>query len=124
MNKKMLTTILAVVLIGCFFLPYVSFMGMSQSGFDSVKAGGNWENYIPALIPLSGIMLLIGSLNNGNYPGGRAIWAWLPLVTCLYMIIRPVIDGAPFGAMIKLLGVGFWITLVAALVLAFYNPKE
>jgi hypothetical protein len=120
MDKKILTIVLAVVLIGCFFLAY--FGGVS--GFDLVKApGGTWEKYIPILIPLSGILLLIGAAS-GNYIGGRGLWALLPLLTVIYMIVRPLIDKVPFEALIKLFGVGFWITLVASLVLAFYNPKK
>ena len=126
MDKKMLTIILAVVLIGCFFLSWVS--GITYSGFDIVKGPGDWEKYIPALIPLSGLMLLIGALNNGNYPGGRGLWAILPLLTLLFWIIGiPLIHGMAFGAVFKTIGkgygIGLWITIAASLVLAFYNPK-
>ena len=128
MDKKMLTIILAVVLIGCFFLPYMSFMGMSISGLDTVTGEGDWQKYILALIPLSGVMLLIGALNNGNYPGGRMIWCWLPLLTVLYLLfINPLIKGAAIGDIFKMLGkgygIGLWITIAASLVLAFYNPR-
>jgi len=124
MDKKTLTIVLAVALIGCFFLPYLKFMGMGASGYDTVFAkGGDWEKYILLLIPVSGVMLLIGALNGGNYIGGRGIWTWLPLLAVLYIIIRPVIDGADIGSMIKVFGIGLWITLAASLVLAFYNPK-
>ena len=127
MDKKMFTIILAVVLIGCFFLSWTS--GITMSGFDIVKApGGNWEKYVPALIPLSGLMLLIGALNNGNYPGGRGIWAWLPLLTVLFMMFGiPLIHGVAFGDIFKMIGkgygIGLWITIAASVVLAFYNPK-
>ena len=130
MDKKILTIVLAVILIGCFFLPYVSFMGMSASGYDAVfsDSGGDWQKYIPLLIPLSGLMLLIGAVNNGNYIIGRGLWAWLPLLTLLYMIIgKPLIDGAAIGDIFKMIGktygMGLWGTIAASLVLAFYNPK-
>lgn len=124
MDKKMLTIILAVVLIGCFFLAYFSFMGMGVSGYDTVfSGGGNWEKYIILLIPVSGVMLLIGALNNGNYIGGRAIWTWLPLLTILYYLVRMVIEGVGIGDLFKVIGIGLWISLAASLVLAFYNPK-
>ncbi len=124
MDKKMLTIILAVVLIGCFFLAYFSFMGMGVSGYDTVfSGGGNWEKYIMLLIPVSGVMLLIGALNNGNYIGGRAIWTWLPLLTILYYLVRMVIEGVGIGDLFKVIGIGLWISLAASLVLAFYNPK-
>jgi hypothetical protein len=123
MDKKMLTIILAVVLIGCFFLAYWSFMGSGISGYDSVfSAGGNWEKYIILLVPVSGVLLLIGALS-GNYIGGRTIWTWLPLLTILYYLVRMVIQGAAIGDLFKIIGIGLWISLAASLVLAFYNPK-
>ncbi len=118
--------ILAVVLIGCFFLPYVSVMGMSASGFDAVKGpGGDWKKYIPLLIPISGVLLLIGALNNGNYPLGRNFLCWLPLLTCIFLlVIDPLlISKVAIGDMVKVIGVGLWITVAASVVLAFYNPK-
>lgn len=125
MDKKMLTIILAVVLIGCFFLAYWSFMGHGISGYDSVftAPGGTWEKYVILLVPISGVLLLIGALNNGNYIGGRALWCWLPLLTILYYLIRMVVEGLPIGEVFKIVGIGLWISLAASLVLAFYNPR-
>jgi len=128
MDKKILTIILAVVLIGCFFLAYLSFMGQGISGYDMVFSGGGsgkgeWEKYILLLIPLSGLLLLIGALT-GSYIGGRTIWCWLPLLTILYYLIRMVIEGAGVGDLFKIIGIGLWISLAASLVLAFYNPKK
>ena len=123
MDKKMLTIILAIVLIGCFFLAYWSFMGHGISGYDSVfSGGGTWEKYIILLVPISGLLLLIGALS-GNYIGGRTIWTWLPLLTILYYLVRMVIEGAAIGDLFKIIGIGLWISLGASLVLAFYNPK-
>ena len=123
MDKKMLTIILAVVLIGCFFLAYWSFMGHGISGYDSVfSGGGNWEKYIILLVPVSGLLLLIGALS-GNYIGGRTLWCWLPLLTILYYLVRMVIEGAPVGELFKIIGIGLWISLAASFVLALYNPK-
>jgi hypothetical protein len=130
MDKRIFTIILAIVLIGCFFLPYYSAMGTNMSGFDIVKSqGGDWKKYIPALIPLSGLMLLIGALNNGNYPGGRGLWAWLPLLTIIFMLIAlPAIDGTPIKLVLKSLGkeygIGLWVTIAASVILAFYNPRS
>ena len=125
MDKKMLTIVLSVVLIGCFFLPYFKFMGAGASGYDIVfSGGGNWEKYLMLLIPVPALLLLIGALNNGNYIGGRTLWAWLPLLTILYHLIRMVVEGAAVGDLVKVIGIGLWISLAASLILAFYNPKK
>ena len=125
MDKKMLTIVLSVVLIGCFFLPYFKFMGMGASGYDMVfSGGGNWEKYILLLIRVPALLLLLGALNIGNYIGGRTLWTWLPLLTILYYIIRMVVEGLAVGDLFKVLGIGLWISLAASLVLALYNPKK
>lgn len=130
MNRKLFTIILAVVLIAGFFLPIGS--SGSMSAFDVVQLpsyGTSIENmlmkYLWILIPLSGIMLLIGALNNGNYFLGRALWAILPLLALLYLLIRPMIDtDIDVMERIKEFGVGMWMMLVGSLVLAVYHPKS
>jgi hypothetical protein len=124
MNKKMVTMILAVVLIAGFFLPYISFLGRGISGFDMVKGGGKADVYVLALSPLAGILLLAGALNNGKYILARGILGILALVGVLYLVVRSVIEGGDIGSMFKILGVGYWLSLVAALALVFYNPKD
>src|SRR5687767_1941114 len=99
MDRRTLTIVLAVALIVSFFLPLYTGGG---SGFDSVKAGGTWENYLPIIFPICGALLLIGALNRGNYPGGRGWLAWLPFLTVLFMlIIYPLIKGVDAGAIFK-----------------------
>ena len=132
MSRKILTIILAVLLIASFFLPIGSHA--STSPFDIVKGpsyGSAFEamlmKYGWLVIPLSGLILLIGALNNGNYFLGRGIWAFLPLLALLYLLIRPltVMEGRfDIGGLIKGFGVGIWIALIASLVLAFYWPKR
>jgi hypothetical protein len=129
MNKKTWTIIMAVVLIASFFLP-LNLHG-SRSAFDLVKSPGSptgfvniLEKYIWILIPLSALMLLIGALNRGNYPGGRGLWVVLPLLAVLYVILKPVlVDHVGFGTIIKACGVGMWVMIAGSLLLAFYNPR-
>ena len=132
MNRKVLTIVLAVLLIVSFFLPLCSHTNTSP--FDIVQGpsyGNEIEGYLLKygwlLIPISGLMLLIGALNNGNYFLGRGLWTILPLLALLYLIIRPVTlmgDGFDFGGLIKGLGIGTWVALVASLVLALYQPRR
>jgi len=90
----------------------------TPSGFEGILA-----KYIWIIFPLCGLMLLIGALNRGNYPGGRGLWAVLPLLAVLYLIIRPVIDGVNLGSYIKTFGVGMWVMVAGSLLLALYNPR-
>ena len=128
MDRKTLTIVLAVALIGSFFLPFYSIGGRGGvSGLDLVTAkGAGWEIYLLLLIPISGLLLLLGELNN-NYILSRGLLSWLPLLTIIFIIfINPLIKGADFGSIFKYIGkgygVGLWIAIASSLVLAFYNP--
>ena len=129
--------ILAVILIASFFLPYRTGYGLSASGYDIVSSeagrNGSWEilvtKYIWLLIPVSGLILLLGSINKERYFLGRNLWAWLPLLTVIFMLVKLFLDAkntagrsVPVKDLISLFGMGFWVAFVAALILAFYNP--
>jgi hypothetical protein len=130
MDRKMLTIILALVLIAGFFLPMLSYGGASASAFDMVKGpGGDWKKYIILLVPLSGVLLLIGALNNENYFLGRGLLTILPLLTILFLLfIDPLISGAKFDQILKGLGkgygIGMWLMIGGSLVLALYQPRR
>ena len=85
--------------------------------------------YLWILIPLSGVILLIGALNNDNYFLGRGLWAFLPLLAILFLIIGlPLMNGAAIGDIFKTIGkgygIGMWIMIAASLVLAIFWPKR
>lgn len=134
MNRKILTIILAVLLIASFFLPMGA--GGSTSAFDLVQApsfGNSIEailmKYLWLVMPLSGIMLLIGALNRETYFLGRGIWAILPILALLMLLIGiPMMQGAAIGDVFKLItkmyGIGVWVALAASLVLAVYWPRR
>ncbi|HSU29518.1 MAG TPA: hypothetical protein VLJ68_14120 [Chitinophagaceae bacterium] len=125
MDKKTLTILLGTALIAGFFLPFFKGGG---SGFDAVfgpLAAKSAEKYIWLLIPISGIVLLLGAINRGNYFMGRGLWAWLPLMTLIFIVVRIFMTTKPqMVDLFKAFGAGFWICLVAALVLAFADPKR
>lgn len=134
MNRKIFTIILSLALLGSFFMPYIS-IGIygGASGYDIVfqpGGAGEWEKYVWLLIPLSAIILLIGALNNEHYFLGRGLFCWLPLLTIIYFIVRLFLSikgegkSAPIMEYVKIFGVGFWVTLVISLLLAFVNPKR
>jgi hypothetical protein len=128
MDRKILTIILAIALIAAFFLDYSK---GGASGYESVFStpGGSdhWHKYIWLLIPLSGLMLLIGAVNNSNYPLGRSLWAWLPLLVIIFFMIKLYLDTKSFDAItesFKYYGIGMWITLGASLILALYRGRR
>ena len=139
MDKKILTTITSIILIGSFFMPYLKSGAISATGFEIVTAPYNAENkgmgiliikYIWLLLPLSGIVLLIGALNNGKYFIGRWAWALLPLAVLLLVIARIYMDAKRIGSPLSVsqlaaeLGVGFWVAMAASLLLALYWPRQ
>jgi hypothetical protein len=133
MDKKVFSIILGVALIASFFLPYMSYGDRSANGLDIVKNAGEASEpimaYIWLVFPISGLMLLLGALNKGNYPGGRALWLWLPLLALIYiLIIYPITNGMDIGDVFKGFGKGFgiglWIALAASVIGVAYNPRN
>lgn len=125
MDRKTWSIFLAVAFIASFFLDW----GGGASAFDIVKSSyGNALKYLYLVFPIAGVMLLIGALQNGNYPGGYSLWTWLPFLTVLFMlIIKPLIDGYSFNLVLKSLGKGYgigaWIAIAASVLAAFYQPR-
>jgi hypothetical protein len=135
MNKKIITIVLAAVIIGAFFLPYFNLGGLfKMSGLDLVtgkgmgegESSGSADRYVMLLAPLAGLLLLAGALSNNKYILGRPFLGFLALAGVLYPIIRTLIEGKGegMGQMFKFMGIGFWLGLVAALAVLVYNPKS
>lgn len=133
MNRRYLTIVMAVALLAAFFLPLLNIEGFKPSAFDIVKAPGKSNDvlmkYIWVLIPLSGIILLVGAMNNEQYFLGRGIWAWLPFATIVFVLIRLYVKSQEMGAKVSVsefakgFAVGFWIMFAASLILAFSWSK-
>lgn len=134
MSNRIWTTILAIALIGSFFLPYIKAGNVDISGYDyvfkSMAHKNKWEKYIWLIIPVAGMLLLVGAMNNENYILGRSLLAWLPLMTVIFVIVRVYMNADAVGntislkQLIKLFGTGFWIATASAVLLAFVNPRR
>ena len=143
MNKKIWTIILGGLIILGFFLPYLQFGGiLAVSGFDLVfnssrtlgsDSISKLELYFWLIIPLAGLLLLLGALNNEKYILSRGFLKWLPLLGLLFIFARFTFaadgnvnrtDGDMYSTIIKLLGSGYWISLVAAILLVAYTPRQ
>src|SRR5687768_16267038 len=105
MDRKTFTIVMGVALIAGFFLPMLSSGG---SALDMVKSNvGDWQKYLWLIIPICGILLILGELNT-RYSSSRGLLTWLPLITLLYfLILAPLINGVEFGSIFKSLGRGW-----------------
>jgi hypothetical protein len=133
MDRKVLSILLGLAFLVSFFLPYLDLGSATASGLDIVKNAGESRDpvmtYIWLIFPLAGLMLLIGALNNGNYPGGRGLWLWLPFLALIFILfIYPVMNGMAFGETFKTFGRGFgiglWIALAASVIGLVANPRR
>lgn len=133
MRKKNLTLILAVILIICFFLPYFSYASFQASGYDIVfgKGGGmsgatsSSERYIWLVLPVSALLLVVDALLDLSIRD-NLFFMLFPLIGLLYIAFRIWSWGAvasgtspSMGEMMDVMGYGFWISVVAAVVLPF-----
>lgn len=127
MDRRSLTIFFSIALIVCFFLPFFGQSPFTVSGYDMVFKSGDaeWQKYLLLLSPIGGILLLIGAINRGNYILGRGFLTWLPFIGLLGFVIWMKMETeANIGDLAKSMGYGYWISLLAAVFLAFYNPRS
>ncbi len=128
MDKKTLNIVLSLVLIGAFFLPYISFGGFNASGFNVVfgKDGmsglvsGGKLLYVCLLVPIGAFILLVDSLGSGDSTSAQYGY-WMPLVGIIILSVL-MFTGMNTGArgaltlslFFKVMGYGYWITVAAS----------
>jgi hypothetical protein len=125
MDRKIFTIVLSLAMIGGFFLPYSS---MGTSGYDFVFRpeynDGSPEKYTWLISPAAGVLLLAGTLNKEQYIGGRGLLIVLSLLSLLFIAVRiKVAVVLSLEDLVKRMGYGYWIALVATVLLLFYNPR-
>ena len=134
MDKKTVTVILSLALIVSFFLPLFSYGGLGLSGYRIVfgagSSSGSAVRFLWLLIPIIGIILLFGALDRGPGSSSDSL-SWVPIAVIIFFIVRTFIvvktaggEHYSLGEYVKTLGVGFWIALVASVLLAFYRPSR
>jgi hypothetical protein len=140
MNKRTLNSILALVLLVAFFLPYISIEGFNVSGFQvifgkdgqaGISSGGKFL-FISLLIPIGAIIVLFDSLSSGGGGAMAGYGYWMPIVGTLYLAIMmytgmqqgatQVGGSMDIGAFLSAMGYAFWATLVASVILVFNKP--
>ena len=130
MNKKILTTILSVVLLGSFFMPFFYWHSFEMSGFNFVLS----ENipsykYFLLAIPLTTIFHLLSVLSQENNFYSRKLLSWIPLaalIVVFVLILAKEGSGNSFfnnENIFSITGAGFWLAFGFSLLLAYVNFK-
>jgi hypothetical protein len=130
MSKKTIAIILSGIIIAAFFLPYLSSGGFNLSGYDiifgkgdipGIGGKGGSSSYINLLVPGGALLILIGTLIDDSFTNST-FFRSLPLIGLIYIIVMLFVTGSSqltVSELIGWLGYGFWISLVAAIVLPF-----
>jgi len=129
MSKKTIATILCIVLIIAFFLPYLSNGSLSYSGLkvmfgdkevEGISKGGK-ALLLSLLIPVGALLALLQGFSSSSSLG---IVRWMPLIGVAYLLVMLYIQASgeiSIGEFIGYFGYGLWITIVAAIILPFVN---
>jgi len=130
MSRITLTTILAVFLLGSFFMPFFYWNSFEMNGFNFILSDRVPSyKYFLLVIPLVVLFFLFGALSEGSTSFSRKLLSWIPLTTLLAIFIlifitksldRLVFDN---GGMFSNTGGGFWLALGLSLLLAFVKPR-
>lgn len=117
-TKKILVIVGAVALVISFFLPYLSVFGFGVSLFDTISmAFSAGMSLIPTILAiLTGVLAIVALVFvfTGKPYSRMAQYAGvLGVVVSLWNVVTSGDIGMIFG----LLGIGYWIFLVASIVL-------
>ena len=130
MNKKILTTILSVVLLGSFFMPFFYWHSFEMSGFNFVLSEHipSYKYFLLA-IPLTTLFHLLSVLSQENNFYSRKLLSWIPLAALIIVLVLVLVkestDDSFFnnGNIFSITGAGFWLALAFSLLLTYINLK-
>ena len=130
MYKKILTTILSVILLGSFFMPFFYWHSFEMSGFNFVLSEHIPPyKYFLLAIPLTTLFHLLSVLSQENNFYSRKLLSWMPLATLIIVFVlvlaKERTDDSFFnnGNIFSITGAGFWLALAFSLLLAYINLK-
>lgn len=136
-NNKAVIITLAAILVAAFFMPWVKFF-VSLSAWDMLfgEAGQYIDTgfkYIAILIPISGAVIVYGeAANNENYPINKGLLFKIPIITFVVLIVAIVskindgggrLRSSDLENITKVFGIGFWLTLIASVILPFISSQ-
>lgn len=121
-KERLLTLIPGIALLLGFFLPWITFFGMSMSGLTLVQANFKGDNMlggiIMCLLPLSGIGLIAYSLIPTENRMLRLISNILVAGILVYVVVSIVVESEgkmQLGQLFKVMAIGFYFTLAGVL---------
>jgi len=130
MHKKTLTTILSVVLLSSFFMPFFYWHSFEMSGFNFVLSEHipSYKYFLLA-IPLTSLFHLLGVLSQENNFYSRKLLSWIPLAALIFVFVLILAnertDDSFFsnGNILSITGAGFWLALGFSVLLTYVNFK-
>ena len=130
MHKKLLTTILSVVLLGSFFMPFFYWHTFEMSGFNFVLSEHIPPyKYFLLAIPLTTLFHLLSVLSQENNFYTRKLLSCIPLATLIIVFVlvlaKERTDHSFFnnGNIFSITGAGYWLALFFSLLLTYVNIK-
>jgi len=116
MNRKELITALYIILLGCFFIPFVEWDSFEMSGMNFVLSSHTpGTKYILLLIPISALFFLSKAVKAKNL-------RYIPICTAIFLFIICNTATSEKG-IFQVMDYGFWIILITSLLLLFIEPK-
>jgi hypothetical protein len=130
MHKKTLTTILSVVLLSSFFMPFFYWHSFEMSGFNFVLSEHipSYKYFLLA-IPLTTLLHLLSVLSQEHNFYSRKLLSWIPLAALIIVFVLILAnertDDSFFsnGNILSITGAGFWLALGFSVLLTYVNFK-
>jgi hypothetical protein len=137
-NNKSLIIIVCIALVAAFFMPWINFF-IKISAWDMIfgdysEFDSSSLKYIVLLIPISAILIVSGAASNKeNYIISTRLLFKIPVVSLGIVILAILLslneDGervrvSDLGDIFQVLGIGFWITLIASVALPFLHSQQ
>ena len=131
MNRTTITTVLSVILLGSFFMPFFYWQSFEMNGFNFLLSDRVPSyKYLLLPIPLAVLLHIFCALSEENYLFIRKLLSWIPLATLVTIFIIVFItcssNSYAFdnGLVFSNTGVGFWLALSLSLFLTFARLKQ
>lgn len=116
MSKKELTIFLYCILLACFFIPYAEWDYFEMSGLNFVLSSHTPDTkYILLLIPFSALFFLLKAVNG-------KLTRYIPFCTAIILFII-CYTATSDKSIWQIMDYGYWITLIASLLLVFVKPE-